>query len=143
MHYNQSSQVDKQASPPPPRPFTLVQYNCLGSWDVFLSLFGSFSQMAITPSIVALQDPLVYRSKLLSFQLYTCCSPSSVNVAKPRLTFYVLSTFLSTITLLPKGFGRNNIMALELFTQEGLFGPSMVGFMIVNSYSTKRQSDNT
>jgi len=92
---------------------------------------------------VALQDPPVYRGKLPSFQLSTCVSPPSENSVKPRVAFYVFSTFLSTVTLLLKFFGRNDIMARELFTPDGSFDPSMVGFTIVNSYSTKGRSDNT
>ena len=33
----------------------------------YFLLFGSFTQLAHPPSIVALQDPAVYRGKLLSF----------------------------------------------------------------------------
>ena len=110
---------------------------------MFLSLLGLFSQLAITPSIVALQDPPGYRGRLPSFQLYTCFSPLCENSTKPRDAFYVFSTFLSTITLLPKLFGRNDLRALELFTPNGVFDRWMVGFIIVNSYSTKRRSNNT
>jgi len=132
-----------QASPPLLRPFPLVQHNCLGSWDMFLSLFGSFSHLATTLSIVALQDPPVYRGKLPSFQLYTCFSPPSENSAKPRVAFYVFNPFLSTITLWPKLFGRNDVMALNPLTPEGFFDPSIVGFILVNFYSTKGRSNNT
>ena len=76
MLYDQSSWGGEQASPSPPKPFTLVPHNCLGSWDVFLSLFGSFTQLAYPPSIVALQDPTLYRGKLPSFNLFTVFSPS-------------------------------------------------------------------
>lgn len=62
---------------------------------------------------------------------------------KPRAAFYVFSTFLSTITLLPMFFGRNDVMAHEPFTPNGFFDSSMVGFIIVNSYSTKGRSNNT
>jgi len=34
-------------------------------------------------------------------------------------------------------------MALELYTPDSSFDPSMTGFMIVNSYSTKGRSNNT
>jgi len=53
--------------PPPSKPFTLVHHNCLASRDVFLSLFGSFTQLAQSRSIVVLQDYPVYRGKLPSF----------------------------------------------------------------------------
>jgi len=56
MQHDPTSWGGEQVSPPPPKSFTLVQHNCLGSWDVFLSLFGSFTQLTQPPSIVALQD---------------------------------------------------------------------------------------
>jgi len=75
IQYHESSWGSEQASPPPPKPFSLVQHNSLGSRDVFLSLFGSFTQLAHPPSIVALQDPPVYRGKLPSFNLFTVFPP--------------------------------------------------------------------
>ena len=109
---------------------------------MFLSLFGSFSQLAQTPSVVALQDPLVYRGKLSSFQFYSCFSPLSIGTKKPRVVFYVFSFFLSTISLLPRFFDRGDIIALDLFTPDGFFNPSMTRFTI-NSYSSKGRSNNT
>jgi len=143
MQYNQASWDGEQALPPPPKPFTLVQHNCLGSWDVFLSLFGSFTQLAHPPSIVALQDPPVYRGKLLSFNLFTVFSPPTTGGCKPWVAFYVYSSFLWTVSLLPWFFGRGDIMALDLFTPDGFFNPSTTGFSIINSYSTKGRSNNT
>ena len=143
MQFNQASWGGEQALPPPPKPFTLVQHNCLGSWDVFLSLFRSFTQLAIPPSIVALQDPPVYRGKLPSFNLFTVFSPPTTGGCKPRVAFYVYSSFLSTVSLLPGLFGRGDVMALDLFTPDGFFNPSTTGFTIINSYSTKGRSNNT
>jgi len=137
MHYNHLHRDVKQVSTPPLSPFTLVQHNCLGSWDVFLSWFGSFSQLTAALSVVALQDPPVYRGKLPSFKLYTCFSPPSGNSGKPHVAFYVFSNFLATITLLPKFFGRNDVIGLEHFTPSGFFDPWIVGFTMVNSYSNK------
>ena len=110
---------------------------------MFLSLFGSFSQLAHTPSVVALQDPLVYRGKLPSFQFYSSFSPPSIGNKKPRVAFYVFTSFLSTITLLPRFCDRGDIMALEPFTIDSFFNPSMTRFTIINSYSTKGWSNNT
>ena len=75
MELTQSSWDGEQDSRPPPKPFTLIQHNCLGSWDVFLLLFGSITQLAHPPSIVALQDSPVYRGKLPSFNLFSAFSP--------------------------------------------------------------------
>jgi len=143
MQYDQHSWGGEQASPPPPKPFTLVQHNRLGSWDVFLSLFGSFTQLAHPPSIVALQDPPVYRGKLPSFSLFTLFSPPTTGGCKPRVAFYVYSSFLATVSLLPLFFGRGDVMAVDLFTPDGFFNPSTTGFTIINSYSTKGRSNNT
>ena len=143
MQHNQSPWGGEQDSPPPPKPFTLVQHNCLGSWDVFLSLFGSFTQLALPPSIVALQDPPVYRGKLPSFNLFTVFSPSTDRGCKPRVAFYVYNSFLATVSLLPRFFGRGDVMALDLFTPDGFFNPSTTGFTIINSYSTKGRLNNT
>ena len=110
---------------------------------MFLSLFGSFTQLAHPPSIVALQDPPVYRGKLPSFNLFTVFSPPTSGGCKPRVAFYVYSSFLSTVSLLPRSFGRGDVMALDLFTPNGFFNPSTTGFTIINSYSTKGRSNNT
>ena len=93
MQHNQTSGNGEQASTPPPKPFTLVQHNYLGSRDVFLSLFGSFTQLAHPPSIVALQDPLVYRGKLPSFNLFTAFSPLPMVTASPALLFTFIVFF--------------------------------------------------
>jgi len=143
MQYDRHSWGGEQASPPPPKPFTLVQHNCLWSWDVFLSLFGSFTQLAHPPSIVALKDPPVYRGKLPSFNLFTVFSPPTNGGCKPRVAFYVYSSFMDSVSLLPRFFGRGDVMALDLFTPDGFLNPSTTGFTIINSYSTKCRSNNT
>jgi len=61
---------------------------------VFLSLFGSFTQLAHPPSIVALLDPPVYRGKLPSFNSFTVFSPPTSGGCNPRVAFYVYSSFL-------------------------------------------------
>ena len=110
---------------------------------MFLSLFGSFTQLALPPSIVALQDPPVYRGKLPSFSLFTAFSPPTDRGCKPRVAFYVFDSFLSSVSLLPRFFGRGDVMALDLFTPDGFFNPATTGFTIVNSYSTKGRLNNT
>jgi len=143
MQCNQTSWGGELDSPPPPKPLTLVQHNCLGSGHGFLSLFASITQLANPPSILALQDPPVYRGKLPSFNLFTVFSPPTAGGCKPRVTFYVYSSFLSTISLLPRFFGRGHVMALDHFTPDGFFNPSTTGVTIINSYSSKGCSNNT
>ena len=60
---------------------------------MFLSFFCSFLQLAHTPSIVALQDPQVYRGKLPSFHLYTSFSPPLLQVRSPGWHFMFLVRF--------------------------------------------------
>ena len=143
MQHDKTSWDGEQDSPPPLQPFTLVQHNCLGSWDVFLSLFRSFTQWAHPPSVVALQDPPVYRGRLPSFSLFTGFSPPTTGGCKPRVAFYVYRSFLSTISLLPRFFGRGDVMALDLFNPDGYFNFSTTGFTVINSYTTKGRSNNT
>jgi len=143
MQHDLTTGSGEQASPTPPKPFTLVQHNCPWSWDVFLSLFRSFTQLALPPPIVALQDPPVYRGKLPSFNSFTVFSPPTDRGCKPRVAFYVYSSFLATVSLLPRFFGRGDVMALDLFTPDCFFNPSTTGFTIINSYSTKGRLNNT
>jgi len=110
---------------------------------VFLSLLGSFTELAQPPSIVALQDPPVYRGKLPSFNSFTVFSPPTSGGCKPRVAVYVYGSFLSTVSLLPRFFGRGDVMALDLITPNGFFNPSSTGFTIINSYSTKGRANNT
>jgi len=110
---------------------------------VFLSLFGSCTQLAQSPSIVALQGPPVYWGKLPSFNSFSVFSPPTKGGCKPRVACYVYSSFLSTVSLLPRFFGRGDVMALDLFTPDGIFDPSTTGFTIINSYSTKGRLNNT
>ena len=110
---------------------------------MFLSLFGSFKQLAHPPSIVALQDPPGYRGKLPFFNLFTVFSPPTTGGCKPRVAFYVFSSFLSSISRLPRFFGRGDVMALDLFTPDGFFNPSTTVFTIINSYSTEGRANNT
>jgi len=100
-------------------------------------------QLAQPPSIVALQDPAVYRGKLPSFRLFSSFPPPTTGGCKPRVAFYVYSSFLSTVSHLPRFFDRGDVMALDLFTPDGFFNPSTTGFSIINSYSTKGRSNNT
>jgi len=143
MQHNRTLCGGEQDSPSLPKPFTLVQHNCLGSWDVFLSLFGSFTQLTHPPSIVALQDPPVYWGKLPSFNLFTVFFPPTTSGCKPRVAFYVYSSFLASVSLLRRFFGRGDVMALDLFTPDGFCNPSTTGFTIINSSSTKGRSNNT
>jgi len=110
---------------------------------VFLSLFWSFTQVAHPPSIVALPDPPGCRGKLPSFNMFIVFSAPTTGHCKPRVVFYVDSSILASVSLLPRFFRRGDVMALDLFTPASIFNPSTTGFTIINSYSTKGRSNNT
>jgi len=61
-HYTDSSAVFPS--------FPIIQHNCLGSWDVFLSLFHSFTMLPHPPLLVAIQDPPSRRSVLPTFPVF-------------------------------------------------------------------------
>ena len=104
---------------------------------------GRLLSFALPLSIVARQDPPVYRGKLPSFNSFTVFSPPTSSGCKPPVSFYVYSSFLASISLLPRFFGRGDVMALDLFTPDGFFNPSTTRFTIINSYSTKGRANNT
>ena len=54
---------------------TIVQHNCLGSWNVFLSLFNSLVTVTSAPCFVLRQDPTVYRNRLPAFTGFKAFAP--------------------------------------------------------------------
>jgi len=90
IQYNLAPSGGEGFSPPSALlTFPLVQYHSLRSWDVFLSLFGLFSQLAHAHSVLALLDPPVYRGKLPSSQFHSHYSLTSTGNKKPHVAFYV------------------------------------------------------
>ena len=131
---------NKPVPPPPgkglapgPEFLSIVQHNCLGSWNVFLSLFESFKGATIYPSMVLLQDPPVNGAHLPSFSGFKSFFPP---VRKPRVAAYVHKFFLSNYRVLPKFRGVDDVLALDISSNEPLFGTSFHSFRILNAYST-------
>ena len=88
---------------------------------MFLSLFNSFASAKSPPDIVSLQDPPVWRSRLPSFQGFTCFSPPSVGGKKPRVACYVSRKNLVDSIVLPGFFNSPDVMALNIYGED-LFG---------------------
>jgi len=118
---------------PHPNSHSIVPDNCLGSWDVFLSLFESFKEATTYPSLVLLQEPSVSKAHLPSFNGFKSFFPP---VRKPHVAAYVHIFFLSSYYVLPRFKGVDDVIALDIFSQEPLFGTSFQSFTILNAYST-------
>jgi len=119
-----------QGPAPVPAFLSIVQHNCLGSWNVFLSLFESFKETTTYPSIVLLQDPPVNRAHLPSFNGFKSFFPP---VRKPRVAAYVHISFLSNYTVLPRFKGVDDVLSLDISSDEPLFGTSFHSFRIINA----------
>jgi len=122
-----------QGPAPAPAFLSIIQHNCLGCWNVFVSLFESFKGTAIYPSIVLLQDPPVNKAHLPSFNGFKSFFPP---VRKPRVAAYVDMSFLSSYTVLPRFKGVDDVLSLDISSNEPLFRTAFHSFKIINAYST-------
>ena len=90
--------------------------------------------MATTyPSIVLLQHPPVNKAHIPSFAGFKSFFPP---VRKPRVAAYVHASFLSNYTVLPRFKGVDDVLALDVSSNEPLFGTAFHSFRIINAYST-------
>ena len=122
-----------QGLAPAPAILSIIQHNCLGSWNVFLSLLELFREATTYPSIVLLQDPPVNKAHLPSFNGF---KPFFPPVRKPRVAAYIHMSFLSNFTVLPRFKEVDNVVALDMFSNKPLFGTDFHSFRVINSYST-------
>jgi len=118
---------------PAPTFLSIIQHTCLGSWNVFLSLFELFKGATTYPSIVVLQDPHVNKAHLPSFNGFKSFFPLG---RKPRVAAYVHMSFLSNFTVLPRFKEVDDVLALDISSDKPLFGPGFHSFRIINAYST-------
>jgi len=123
----------RQGLAPAPEFLSITQHNCLGNWNVLLSLFESFKEATTYPSIVLLQDPPVNKAHLPSFNGFKSFFPP---VRKPRVAAYVHMSCLSNYTVLPKFKGVDDVLALDISSNEPLFCTSFHSFRVINTYST-------
>jgi len=127
---------NSESSPPglgPGHVLSIVQHNCLGSWDVFLSLFNSFASAKHLPLIVCLQDPPVLRNRLPFYAGFTFFAPLVFN-RPPRVAFYVFRSLIDMATITPILTGRSDHSTLEI-TAHSLLGLKAERFYVVTSYS--------
>ena len=122
-----------QGPAPAPAFLSIIQHNCLGTWNVFLSLFETFKEATTYPLIVLLQVLPVNKAHLPSFNGFKSFFPPG---RKPRVAAYVHMSFLSNFTVLPRFKGVDDVLALDISSTEPLFGTSFHTFRVINAYST-------
>ena len=122
-----------QGPAPAPVFLSIIQHNCLGSWNVVISFFESFREVTTYPSIVLFQDPPVNKAHLPSFNGFKSFFPP---VRKPRVAAYVHMSFLSNYTVLPRFQGVDDVLALDVSSCDPRFGTAFHSFRIINAYST-------
>src|SRR5437588_1765693 len=96
------SHTDRSQSPgrAPDHVLSILQHNCLRSWDVFLSFFHSFATANAPPDIVCLQDPPVWRGRLSSFPGFQSFAPA-IGGRPVKVACYICSVLLRTTGILP------------------------------------------
>ena len=133
----------KKTTPPqskgqvPVRRILIVQHNSLGSWDVFLLLFGSLVG-AIHSDILLLQDPPSSKGFLPRFTGPRSFAPPS---PRPKVAIHVSIDFCSRYAVLP-GFHdiTQDTMHLDIHHPAGYFRTSALKFRISNIHA--RQGPN-
>ena len=115
---------------------SIVQHNSLGSWDVFLSLFGS-QVGTLHADIVLLQDPPSNKGFLPRFTGFKSFVPPT---ERPRVAIYVSLSFCARYTILP-GFhdDTTNAMYLDVHTPNGCFGTRASKFRLNNIYAREKE----
>jgi len=114
---------------------SIVEHNCLGSSNLFQTLFSFFTSVESSPHIVALQDIPLWRNCPPLFRNYKCVFPAATNSYKPRVATYVHERLLSVISILPLFFERGDVMAVNFHSPEGLFDTSYNLFRLYNANS--------
>ena len=113
----------------------IVQHNCLGSSNVFQTLFSFFTSVESSPHILALQDVPLWRNCPTVFRNYKCFFPPETDSYKPPVATYVHERLFSVISILPLLFERCDLMAVKFHSPEGLFDTSHNLFRLYNAYS--------
>ena len=121
---------------------SIVQHNCWGSWNVFLSLFNSLKAVTSPPSFVLLQDPPICRNHLPSFSGFKAFAPEIHNNVAPKVVCYVCYGFLQTSSILPLFLESPGRMALDMDSPSELFDSNHGVLRINNGYSTNGSSSN-
>jgi len=112
--------------------FPIVQHNCLGSWDVFLSLFHSFTMLPHPPLLVAIQDPPSRRSVLPTFPGFMSFAPPPPG--RPRVAIYVSRTLNQHLSCSTVFHDSSEMLSVDVFSPEGLFGTPHLSLRVTSVY---------
>jgi len=112
--------------------FPIVQHNCLGSWDVFLSLLHSFTILPHPPLLVAIQDPPSRCSVLPTFPGFMPFAPPPPG--RPRVAIYVSCTLSQHLSCSPGFHDSSEMLSVDVFSPEGLFGSPHRSLRVTSVY---------
>ena len=101
----------------------------------FIPCLVFFDSKKNSPHIVALQDVPLWNNTPPVFQNYKCFFPPASDTYKPRVAIYVYQSLLEVVSILPMFFDRGDLMAVNVYSPEGLFDSSHKLFRLYNAYS--------
>jgi len=114
---------------------SIVLHKCLGSSNVFQSLFSFFTSAEFSPDIVALQDIPLWKNCPPAFRNDKCFFPPTSNNYKPLVATYVHDWLPCVICVLPLFFERGDLMAVNFHSPEGPFDTPYNLFHLHNAYT--------
>jgi len=100
--------------------FPIIRHNCLGSWDVFLSLFHSCTLLPHPPLLVAVQDPPCTRSVPLTFLGFLSFAPPPPGC--PWVAIYISRTLNQHLSCFTVFHNSSEMLSVDFLSPEGLFG---------------------
>ena len=114
-----------------------LQHNCLGSRNVFLSLFSSISEIRNPFLIVALQDVPLWQNLPPTIKGFKCFHPPFSPDYKICVSFYISVPLVEIMSILPLFFNRGDLVGLNLFSQEGIMSSLDSQLRILNAYNNE------
>jgi len=100
--------------------FPIVQHNCLGSWNVFLSLFHSFTLLPHPPLLIAIQDPPSRQLVLPMFPGFLSFAPPTPG--RPRVAIYISRALNQHLSYSTVFHDSSEMLSGDILSWEGLFG---------------------
>src|SRR6266581_2355630 len=113
---------------------SIIQHNCANSNPIMISLFSSFNKKQ-PPVIVAVQEPFLYKDHPPSVPSYTLIAPPKPSNGKVLSCFYILTSFLNSISLVPLFFNRGDICGLSISYPDKGFRRLFKSLNVYNIYN--------